>query len=91
MQPEDIDLPALRALIGRETRHGLQRCRVIEVLEDGPALVLACADDTTEIQPNQHGEANRRVPKTVTVPVLTPERDAFDPTFLALLQTMPHE
>jgi len=77
-------LDCLRACIGRELEFEGHRCRVIEVLEDGPALVLSCETAAPVIQPNQHGDATRRVPRTRTVPVLNVEGTALNPDFAAL-------
>lgn len=71
-------------MIGLHVRHDGIACAVIEVLEDGPSLVLQALSDTTTIQPNQYGDATRRVPVTYTVPVLTAEHDALHEEFLAL-------
>jgi len=62
-----ITLEQLRSLIGLRMIHQGQRCQVIEVLEDGPSLVLQGLDESPTIQPNQHGEATRRSPVTYTI------------------------
>lgn len=80
----DINLERLRNCIGHELVFEGQRCRIIELLEDGPALVLACDTQTTEIQANQYGDATRRVDQTRTVPVLNAEGDAYHADFLKL-------
>lgn len=59
-------------------------CKVIEVLEDHhPAIVLQCIDESC-IQPNQHGDPNRRVPQTYTVPVLSEDQKQWHAAFLSL-------
>lgn len=81
-----IDPPALeelRSLIGRDVSFAGQHCRVIEVLEDGPALVLSCSADNV-IQANQHGDATRRVPMTRTIPVLNREHTELHPDYVRL-------
>lgn len=56
----------LRELIGARARHQGRIYEILEVIEDEPALVLQ--DDThSTIQADQHGEAHRRVPSTVTI------------------------
>lgn len=69
----------LRHIIGQQLNYKGHACEVIEVLEDGPQLVLrnldvANAEDQelsrNPIQPNQFGEAHRRTPETFTVPAL---------------------
>lgn len=79
-----LSIEQLRGMIGLRMRHQGVLCQVIEVLEDGPSLVLQNCDEGTTIQPNIYGEANRRVPLTYTVPVLTGDRLELHPAFLAL-------
>lgn len=80
----DVDLKQLRRLIGQSVRYQGVKCTVIEVLEDNPALVLEACHQHTTIQPDQHGEAHRRVPTTITVPVLNRAGNEFTPGFLDL-------
>ncbi|KAF0193165.1 MAG: hypothetical protein FD165_268 [Gammaproteobacteria bacterium] len=80
----EIDIEQLRGLIGRSVDYYGTRCTVIEVLEDSPALVLEACHKHTTIQPDQHGEAYRRVPTTITVPVLNQNRIEYTPGFLDL-------
>ncbi len=79
-----ITLEQLRGMIGLEVRHQGKCCIVIEVLEDGPSLVLQSCEDPSTIQANQFGDANRRVPQTKTIPVLTPDQTELHALFLAL-------
>lgn len=73
----------LRLLIGRcADWHGAP-CEVVEVLDDGPALVLRRADSARHIHGDRHGEAVRRGPDTFEVPVLDAAGNAH-PDFLAL-------
>lgn len=69
----------LRHIIGQQLNYKGHTCEVIEVLEDGPQLVLRNLDvvsaqeqalSRNPIQPNQFGEAHRRTPETFTVPAL---------------------
>ena len=82
----DFDtLPArLRALIGTRLRVRGQSCRIIDVLEPELALVLQCDSGASVIQPNQYGDATRRVPRTLQLPVLTPEGNDLHPDFREL-------
>ncbi|WJW76784.1 hypothetical protein QVG61_06795 [Thiohalobacter sp. IOR34] len=80
---QDISLDELRRWIGRELDFLEEPCQVLEVLSDGPAVVLCCRCGETEIQGNQYGEANRRVPRTLTIPVYTGSGQLSD-AFLAL-------
>ncbi len=78
-----ITLPQLRGMIGTEVRHRGMTCRVIEVLEDGPALVLQNVNQRS-LQADQFGEPHRHVPDTYTVPVLGADRRFLHPDFLLL-------
>lgn len=70
----------LRHIIGKQLNYKGHNCEIIEVLEDGPQLVLRNldvesmdvdnGDARNPIQPNQFGEAHRRTPETFTVPAL---------------------
>ena len=79
-----ITLDQLRGMIGLLLLHQGILCRVIEVLEDGPSLVLQSIEEEPGIQPNQHGEATRRAPVTYTVPVLNNTKDELHAQFLEL-------
>lgn len=74
----------LRGLIGLSVRFRGQAHRVIEVLEDEPALVLAPQDEAPGIQTDAYGNARRRARTLVTVPILTSDRKALHPEFLEL-------
>lgn len=79
-----VDVAKLRNLIGHEVHFDGQRCQIIEVLEDGPAVILQNQDHDTTIQPDQHGEAHRKVPATFTIPVLCQEGEGLNPEFSAM-------
>ena len=77
------DIAALTALIGHRVRAHGQEFQIIEVLEDGPSLVLQQNVDTV-IQPDQLGEAHRRVPETLVIAILTSDQCEFSTEFLDL-------
>ncbi len=79
----DISMDQLRNMIGIEVSHRGILCRVIEVLDDGPTLVLQDLD-RRDMQTDQFGDPRRRVPATYTVPVLDNEHSSIHPEFLAL-------
>lgn len=83
MTTVDINLAQLRNMIGLRVRHGDLLCEIIEVLDDGPTLVLK---DITRaiIQSNKFGDASRRVPETYTVPVRSTDHAGLHPAFRAL-------
>lgn len=60
------------------------RWEIIEVLEEDPALVLSDCEHHTVIQPDQHGEAHRRVPSTLTVPLFSRDGHDINPAVLDL-------
>ncbi|MCW9059665.1 MAG: hypothetical protein OQL11_12395 [Gammaproteobacteria bacterium] len=74
----------LRALIGSRLRYQGQSCRVIEILEPGPVLILQCENADGVIQANQYGDATRRVPRTINLSVLNEDGDDFHAEFLLL-------
>jgi hypothetical protein len=63
-----FELEQLRRLIGRGVVYRGVPCCVIDVLEDGPSLVLRDREGWAR-QTNQFGEPRREVPETYTVPV----------------------
>lgn len=78
-----ITVEHLRDLIGLRVRHEGVECRVIEVLEDGPSLVLQ-SELAQSIQPDQYGEAHRWVPHTLTVPIFNDDKTELAPDFASL-------
>lgn len=78
-----IEMGCLRGLIGSDVRHEGLPCRVIEVLEDGPALVLQDLSHSS-LQADRFGDPRRRVPDTYVVPVLDTDSGGMHPAYLAL-------
>jgi len=70
MAPLISDINSLRSAIGQRVRFKNVIFEIIEILEDGPSFVLQDCEARTSIQPDQHGEAHRRVPQTMTLPIL---------------------
>lgn len=77
-------LTALRNLLGTEVMHQGVRCRLFEVLDDGPWLILEDCEENTSLQENQFGGLWRRVPQHYTIPVLSSDGCDFHPLFAAL-------
>ncbi|MDH5473430.1 MAG: hypothetical protein OEY61_11290 [Gammaproteobacteria bacterium] len=75
----------LHQLIGIEVSVNDSRCQLIEVLEEGPALVFMCIDHSTAIQSDQHGGAHRRVQKTYTIPCLNESQEDLHPVAKQIL------
>ena len=74
----------LSELIGLKVKHQGSYWEIIEILEDGPALVLRDCEMHTVIQADQHGEAHRRVPSTVTIPLFEQDGNELNPALLNL-------
>lgn len=84
MSQIDISLQQLRQMIGVRVSYLEQAWQIIEVLEDGPSLVLESLDPQRVVQQDRFGEGRRRVPHRMTVPVLSIDQAALHPDFLAL-------
>ncbi|HQT25114.1 MAG TPA: hypothetical protein PLK99_00770 [Burkholderiales bacterium] len=78
-----FDLARLHAMIGRKVALRGARGTVMEILEDGPALVVQT--DTLSIQADSLGYARRKAAETVVVPVFGPE-GAYSEDFLEILE-----
>jgi len=75
-----ISLQQLRGMIGINLYHNNKACQVVEVLEDGPSLVLQYFEN--DIQKNQHGNAHRRVPETFCIPILSNDKTELSGQYL---------
>lgn len=84
MHSQLINVDNLRNLIGHEVHYEGRRCKIIEVLEDIPAVILQQHEHHTTIQADQHGEAHRKVPRTITLPVMDQESGGYHPAFANL-------
>lgn len=73
----------LRNMIGLRVHYQGIPCQVVEVLEDGPSLVLVSIEEEN-IQADQFGNPKRRVPQTYTVPVLSADGKSIHPAYLSL-------
>lgn len=83
------DTAQLRQLIGRQLSLEGKTCQVIEVLEDGPSLVVECTEGDTRIQGNQFGDGARRVQQHHTVPVYSSiDREQLHPVFAQIWQIL---
>ncbi|MBL1261144.1 MAG: hypothetical protein COB33_011490 [Thiotrichaceae bacterium] len=72
------EIESLRNAIGQRVRFHNVMFEIIEILEDGPSFVLQNCEEHTSIQPDQHGEAHRRVPQTMTLPILMTSDGTLD-------------
>ena len=79
-----LSISSLRAYIGRELEYGGNRCIVIDVLEDGPQLVLRAIGQKS-IQADQWGEARRRTPDSFAVSIYEQDAVTLNSALNALL------
>ena len=78
-----ITLAQLRSMIGVRLSHQGIPCRVVEILEDGPSIVLMSIEEQ-HIQSDQYGNPKRKVPQTFTIPVLGSDGKSIHPAYLEL-------
>ena len=78
-----ITVNELRKMIGLSVYYRGQHGSIIEVLEDGPSLVLQAAG-SDRIQHNLHGHPTRLSPNTMTVRVLSENGTSLHRDFLEL-------
>ncbi|MFN2349564.1 MAG: hypothetical protein ABR558_08360 [Thioalkalivibrio sp.] len=76
-------MSVLRELIGRQTVVDGVHCQVIEILENGPCVVV-CETLGSEIQSNQYGDPQRRVPRTHTLPLKSQIEEDLHPVVRSL-------
>lgn len=79
----ELSLEQLRGMIGLAVCYHGATCEVVEVLEDGPAVVLRDRRETA-IQDDRFGDPHRRVAQTYTVPVVDEDGVRLHPEFLAM-------
>lgn len=84
MPNPDFNLEQLRGLIGRRINYQGTECRIIEVLEDGPSVVLEEYTDHTVIQDDQYGEGHRRVAPTFSIPLWDAQSGGLNPALAEL-------
>lgn len=80
-EPVKPALTDLRKLLGQRVQWDGVECEIVEILEDGPALILQECNAQHVIQADQHGDAHRHVPVMHTVAVLNPEKTEYDVAF----------
>jgi len=78
----------LAALVGRRVDYLGVPCRVIEYLPSEHILVLEQAGGGQVIQPNQFGDANRRVPGIFNLPLFEPDSGRLDPLVVGWLEAV---
>ena len=76
----------LHNLIGQQITHDSKLYMLIEVIDDGPLLVFQ-SQNKKEIQHDQHGNANRRSPATLTISCLNEFKTDLHPVLKELLSS----
>mgnify|MGYP000568952745 CR=1 FL=1 len=84
METLPISLAQLQGMIGMHLRWRAVDYAVVEVLEDGPALVAQSLAANTTIQGDMHGRARREVQQVVVIPVLNLDKTLLHPEFLEI-------
>ncbi|BBP05375.1 hypothetical protein TPL01_15500 [Sulfuriferula plumbiphila] len=84
METLPISLAQLQGMIGMCLRWRGVDYAVVEVLEDGPALVAQSLVPNTAIQGDVHGRARREVQQVVVIPVLNLDKTLLHPEFLEI-------
>lgn len=77
----------LQDLIGKRLQYRGSYCQIIDILDEGPALILQDCSDHKTIQANQFGEANRRVSPTFVISLLNVRGDGLNPVLSQLGQS----
>lgn len=80
----DISVDQLRSMLGLRVSYRGTIYTVLEVIEDGPAIVLEPEIAIPSIQPDAYGNARRQSRSLVTIPILSADRQAIHPEFLVI-------
>jgi hypothetical protein len=78
-----LSLDQLHGMIGVSVSYRGHAWRVVEVLEDGPSLVLE-ADESRDIQTDMHGRARRHVRENIEIAILSADKTRLSLEFLDL-------
>lgn len=84
MDNESSTLRQLRDLVGLEVRHHGDLYLVIDVIEDGPSLVLQDCRQPVTLQNDAFGDALCPVPHTLVLPLWQSGSEEINPEFLNL-------
>lgn len=76
-------LSQLRQLSGARVRYLEDVWEIVEVLDDGPTLVLESLKRRV-VQGSQYGEGHRRVPQRLSIPLLTNDGQHLNPELRGL-------
>jgi len=78
-----ITLPHLRGLVGLRVSHLGQICRIIEVLDEPPSLVLQ-PDQPPSLMPDHLGRSFEYSEVSIILPVLTEDQTGLNNALLEL-------
>ena len=81
-------LATLEDLLGQPVIYMGKPCRLVELLDEGPTLVLGSLEGNN-IQADQYGNPRRRVPHTYCIPVFEDDGVTPHPELLALDLPLP--
>ena len=84
MPNSHFNLEQMRGLIGRRINYQGIECQIIEVLEDGPSVVLEECTAHTVIQDDQYGEGHRRVAPAFSIPLWDAQSGGLNPALAGL-------
>lgn len=84
MESLPISLAQLQHMIGMRLRWRGVDFAVVEVLEDGPALVAQSMAPDSTIQSDVHGRARREISEVKVIPVLNHDKTLLHPEFLEI-------
>jgi hypothetical protein len=84
-------LNQLHQYVGDKVIYNGKHCQLIEILEDKPALVFMCLEQSMSIQGDQHGNAHRRVNETFTIPCLSETHHDLHPVVKHFLPDHIHD
>ena len=71
-------------MLGLRVRYRGAIYSVLEIIEDGPAIVLEPETASSSIQADAYGNARRQTRTLLTIPVLSADQQQIHPEFLAI-------
>lgn len=79
-----FNIQQIEGLLGRKIIYQGGPCQIIEILGEGPCLVLQDCQSHSVIQADQFGDARRWAPRTFTVALYNIRRDGLNPALTDL-------
>lgn len=84
MPPITITAEQLRTMLGLRVSYRGAIYSVLEIIEDGPAIVLEPEATASSIQADAYGNARRQTRTLLTIPVLSADQRQLHPEFLEI-------